>query len=128
MTMVPVVMAVPMPVVPIMPMVPVTVMPVTVMPMPVVPVAVVVPANLFRLDPIDVVLRYDGGLRTSARVNRRCGVRRRHRGGLRWRRKHGGHRNKSKSELQQKVSALHGIRPFSGQREGEFPNSKMNVR
>ena len=41
--------------------VPVTVMPATM------PVAVVVPAHFFRLDPIDIVLRDDGGFSASGR-------------------------------------------------------------
>ena len=41
--------------------------PVTVMPMMVVPVAVMVPVYFFRLDTIDIALRYDGGFGCDAR-------------------------------------------------------------
>jgi hypothetical protein len=103
----------PMAVVPIVPM-PMAMMPTPMMPVVMMPAAVVVPTHLLRLDPIDLVLRYESGLRTAARVNRRrCGVHRRYRGGLRGCPKQRGDRNNSKTEFQQKVPAFHHLDPFS---------------
>ena len=110
----------PMAVVPIVPM-PMAMMPTPVMPMAMMPAAVVVPTHLFRLDLVDLVLRYEGGLGGGGVNRRRRSIHRRYRGGLRGSAKHGGDRNKSKGEFQQYVPAFHRIDPFSVKEKASFP-------
>ena len=101
-------------------MVPVPVVPTVVMPVMMVPVVVVMPAHLFGLDLVDLVLRHDGGIKLYRRLHDcRSGRNRQHGSGLRDRRKRNDARHQSKTDLQN-IPALHDFMPL---RESETARS-----